>query len=83
MEHIPTDEVALVINNIMAAADTVFFQICTRPDAHGELIGEYLHLTVRNLDWWSKKFKELGYSVRWEEPTPSTAIFVIDKIKEN
>lgn len=83
MEHIPSDEVHLVINNIMAVADTVFFQICILPDAHGELIGEYLHLTVRPAAWWNKKFKELGYSVRWEEATHNTALFVIDKAKEN
>lgn len=61
MEHIPTDQVRDVINNIMACAETVFFQISTVPDIMGAHINQVLHLTVNNHEQWEALFKELGY----------------------
>lgn len=66
MEHIPPSDVEKVITNIMESAKTVFFQICTAKDSMGDLIGQELHLTVENHDWWKTMFRTLGYSVTWE-----------------
>jgi len=65
MEHIPTGDVDAVITNIMASADTVFFQIATTDDDMGELIGAALHMTVKPVDWWLGAFNRLGYAVTW------------------
>lgn len=53
MEHIPTDKVHDVLMAVrMATKNGAFFQINCLPDKMGSLIGEKLHLTVRNPDWW-------------------------------
>lgn len=77
MEHIPPDDVEAVIRNIMASAKMVFFQISTRPDVRGKMIGKTLHLTVRPHKWWRELFKELGFEVHWEIGRKSTACFLV------
>lgn len=67
MEHIPPEDVTKVICNIMNAADKVFFQIGTSYDACGVLIGQELHLTVEDHDWWKELFISLGYLIEWNE----------------
>ena len=54
MEHIPTDHVAEVFAGIAANTEkAAYFRIATRPDKMGpRLLGEPLHLTVRDGDWW-------------------------------
>jgi hypothetical protein len=41
----------------------------------GGLIGEELHLTVENHDWWKAKLEELGCKVLWSEDRGSYALF--------
>ena len=67
MEHIPPDDVETVITNIMSSAKNVFFQICTTIENCGELIGQELHLTVEDHQWWKNKFLSMGYTVSWEK----------------
>lgn len=55
MEHIPTERVDDVLKYISDAAPCVFFQIAMFNDSMGRLIGEPLHLTVENTDWWNEK----------------------------
>jgi 2-polyprenyl-3-methyl-5-hydroxy-6-metoxy-1,4-benzoquinol methylase len=65
MEHIPTDRVNDVLNNIAhATTGGVYFQIATRPDRMGRLIGQTLHLTVRDADWWADRLRRFWPNVR-------------------
>ena len=53
LEHIPTEMVALTLDNIRRVCrHGVFFAICTRPDTTGNTIGQTLHLTVQPWTWW-------------------------------
>jgi SAM-dependent methyltransferase len=65
MEHIPPEEVDVVLQNILNAASHVFFNISTVPDVMGERIGEPLHLTVESYEWWAKKLQKHGAVVHW------------------
>ncbi|QGH72952.1 MAG: protein of unknown function DUF115 [Siphoviridae sp. ctdEk19] len=76
LEHIPPGQVEAVVHNLLNAADTVFFQISTVPDALGELIGQPLHLTVRPADWWAQLFARLGAKVEQFEVQPEAVIFL-------
>lgn len=77
MEHIPPESVEIVIKNITAAAETVFFQISTIPDSCGDLIGEQLHLTVRPHEWWADLFLSLGLRIAWQQKEATVAMFVV------
>lgn len=81
MEHIPTEDVSLVIDNIMRCAPTVFFQISTVPDSMGALIGQSLHLTVRPHAWWRDLFERHGYRIAWEEILPHCSAFLVSKME--
>ena len=60
MEHIPTEKVDAVIQNIMAHCHKCFFNICVTEDHFGKVIEEHLHLTVRPFEWWRDKLQEFG-----------------------
>ena len=77
MEHIPTDDVSAVIDNVMGAAENVFFQISTVADSRGALIGATLHNTVKPHEWWHETFEQLGYCVQWQERGRTDSRFVI------
>lgn len=77
MEHIPPDDVETVIKNIMASADTVFFQISTVATDMGEIIGKTLHLTVKPLDWWHDLFVKLGFTVEMEMDRGAACCFLV------
>jgi hypothetical protein len=79
MEHIAPENVDTVIQNIMAAARTTFFQISTVPDNLGAIIGQQLHLTVRPHQWWKATFERLGYVVEWEREHEVAAMFVVKR----
>ncbi len=79
MEHIPSVDVVKVTQNIMEAAETVFFQISTVHDTMGQLIGEDLHLTVQSHEWWKALFVELGYVVLWDESTDNASLLLITR----
>lgn len=78
MEHIPPDDVPVVIENILAAADNVFFQISTVPDVCGELIDQDLHLTVRPHAWWERTLSRAG-RVTWSHAGPDVSLFIVRK----
>ena len=77
MEHIPTDKAASVVQNIMTASKTVFFQISTIHDVIGGVINQTLHLTVRPHAWWNALFVSLGYIVAWGEESSISSQFLI------
>jgi SAM-dependent methyltransferase len=65
LEHIRTEDLDAVINNIMMTlVHGCFFQVSHVEDRMGALIGQILHLTVKPADWWLDKFCALGYSLR-------------------
>lgn len=79
MEHIPPADVDAVIENIMAAAERVFFQISTTEDHCGALIGQHLHLTVQYAGWWREHFEAAGHSITWSAVDAGTACFVVHR----
>jgi SAM-dependent methyltransferase len=67
MEHIPPEDVLVVLKNVLASAEHVYFQIACVPDELGALIGEPLHLTVQPPAWWFKQLTGLGAVIHWAE----------------
>lgn len=53
MEHIPTEDVHVVLSNIAAAVKSrVYFHIALGPDRDGDEFGVQLHMTQRPPGWW-------------------------------
>jgi hypothetical protein len=77
MEHIPPEYVDRVLQNILQAAQHVFFQISCVEDACGSLIGESLHLTVKPFDWWLQKLQSLDCVVHWSQDQGDVALFYV------
>jgi SAM-dependent methyltransferase len=62
LEHIPTDRVDGVLDNLAAMTTYgAFLQIALWPEAFGRHVGEVLHLTVQPVEWWMEKIAQ-----RWE-----------------
>ena len=74
MEHIPPEDVAAVLRNILASAQSVFFAISTVEDRLGALIGEPLHLTVQPMAWWVEQLKAAGAVVHWSMEVPQACV---------
>jgi SAM-dependent methyltransferase len=77
MEHIPTDKVDRVLDNILKAARHVFFSIATTDDKCGALIGETLHLTVQSYGWWLQKLAEHGAVIHWSQSEEGGCLFYV------
>lgn len=82
MEHIPEEDVNLVINNILRSAKHSFFAICTIPDGYGQMIGERLHLTVQPYEWWLNRFQQFSCVIQWAEKIGSYAFFLVSAWEE-
>lgn len=65
MEHIPPEQIDVVLHNILQAAQHVFFQISCVDDSCGVLIGETLHLSVHPPAWWLAKFNDMKCQVHY------------------
>jgi cyclopropane fatty-acyl-phospholipid synthase-like methyltransferase len=63
LEHIPTDHVDDVLDNLTCMSGYgAFMNIALFHEIHGpRFVGEHLHLTVKPADWWLSKIKQ-----RWE-----------------
>lgn len=59
MEHIPTEMVDAVFENIRERAERAFFQISLDPTSEKKAIkyGGHLHLTVEDEDWWLARLR--------------------------
>jgi hypothetical protein len=79
MEHIPPQDVEGVIRNIMEAAETVFFQISTVPDGFGQLIGQPLHLSVHDHDWWLTLFEDFNLRIVNNIRSQDASIFIVTR----
>ena len=60
MEHIPTEYTMLVVDRILSACETTWFQIALVPDQFGAAIGQPLHLTVKPFYWWLERLRLAG-----------------------
>jgi len=78
MEHIPTEYTMLVIDRILKACRTTWFQIALVPDQFGAEIGKTLHLTVRPFNWWRDHLASIGNVVDARDLC-GTAIFVVNR----
>jgi len=77
MEHIRPHHVDIVIENCLAAAQHVFFQISTVDDKAGVLVGHKLHLSVHPYEWWLKKLKDHKCVIHWSQQTDNTCLFYV------
>lgn len=57
LEHIPTDKVDRVLDNLFENYQQVFMRIFLTEDTCGKEIGETLHLTVKPFEWWDNKIR--------------------------
>jgi len=67
MEHIPPDKVGVVLDNILKAAQHVWFSIAMFDDACGQMIGETLHLSVHPFEWWKEQFAARDCAIKWSK----------------
>lgn len=79
LEHIPREQVEAVIQNILASAETVFFQVSTVPDSFGAVIGQTLHMTVEPHDWWFGAFEKAGAKVCVSKLQGPTSQFIVTR----
>lgn len=78
MEHIPTDRVDAVLRFMRASIRrAVWFCISIRPDGCGVLIGQTLHLTVQDGDWWVRELQRHWREVRVLEHHPGDRIVLV------
>ena len=78
MEHIPEQDVDLVLNNILDAAQSVFFRISTDLDVMGpKYLNTHLHLTVQDYSWWAKKFIEHDCTILHSEDLGGAVDFYV------
>jgi 2-polyprenyl-3-methyl-5-hydroxy-6-metoxy-1,4-benzoquinol methylase len=77
MEHIRPHHVDKVLDNCLASAQHVFFQISTVDDGMGILLGHKLHLSVHDYKWWLNKFNERQCIIHWSKETDDTAMFYV------
>jgi uncharacterized Rossmann fold enzyme len=82
LEHIPTDDVPVVISNIMKCAEKVFFQISTMEDSFGVVLNTHLHLTVKPHSWWKSLIESLGYVIKWDSEHEVTSMFYVENPME-
>ena len=75
MEHIRPEDVDQVLQNILGAAQHVWFNISCTPDHMGALIGEPLHLTVQNYQWWLDKMHQHGMHVHYSRDYGEYCVF--------
>jgi SAM-dependent methyltransferase len=77
MEHIPPDKVGVVLDNILKAAQHVWFSIAMFDDSCGGMIGETLHLSVHPFDWWKEQFEARDCVIHWSQQDNGSAQFYV------
>lgn len=77
MEHIPPERVNDVLRGIaMSVSCATFFNISTVADGFGRVIGEQLHLTIQDRDWWKARLQRYFGGVECVGATDTDAQFV-------
>lgn len=78
MEHIPEEKVDAVLENIKAKnIKGGFFNIATYRDGFGALIGEELHLTVKDAQWWLDKLSKHWRIIMTDTTTLDVKVAVV------
>lgn len=77
MEHIPESDIDKTLDNILHSCQHVFFQIATKEDQFGEVLGHRLHLTVKPFSWWLKKLQDHECVIHWSKETPEDCIIYV------
>ncbi len=77
MEHIPMEKVGAVLAGIARTTKKAFFNIATRDDSLGSLIGKKLHMTVIPASDWLKLMQGYWSSVRMVE-NEGEVIFAVE-----
>lgn len=78
MEHIPPEKVEDVLMWTQARSrHACYYRIATRPDVMGpKLVGEPLHLTIRDADWWKAELLKYWSLVKPLESSRQDAVFL-------
>lgn len=65
MEHIPTERVSQTLRNLrMCTKKAGYLGIALFPDDYGKrILGEPLHLTVKEAEWWIAEIQQAGFQV--------------------
>lgn len=83
MEHIPTEKVLDVLKGISERCNGAFFNIATRDDVLGNLIGRRLHMTIMEAEGWKDLLSKYWDEVSMiENAEDGEAIFIV-KQKES
>ena len=79
MEHIPTEQVDLVLSNILLASKSVFFEISTQHDGFGihPDIDDELHLTVENYHDWAQRLLDQHTFILRSSDKQNSVIFYV------
>ena len=75
LEHIPPKDVKKVLRNIATASRKLYLNISTVPDVMGALVGEPLHLTVKDPWWWQERLEEIGFRTDWSHYDDESVTF--------
>lgn len=78
LEHIPPDDVDMVLANLVEATPRLFLSIGTTHDCCGDLIDQDLHLTVQAHGWWRERLERLG-AIVWEHEGLGQSIFYLER----
>lgn len=58
MEHVPEEKVDEVFKGIAERSPVAFYAIDTGKDNCGKVIGETLHVTIHEAEWWLEKLQQ-------------------------
>ena len=77
MEHIPTERVDEVLDNLRAMTGYgAFMQIALFADGFGARIGQTLHLTVKPAAWWLEKIQK-RWEVKWSATNEDRHVVIL------
>lgn len=78
LEHIAPEDVPVVLRNVTRAGRRAFLSIDCLPDQMGaQLVGERLHLTVENHDWWKAQLEAVDCRIIWSEDREAWCSFYV------
>jgi len=78
MEHIPTEKVNDVLRGISQRTQVAYFNIATRDDSLGSLIGQKLHMTVMPAKYWKSLMEQYWDDIEMRE-SEGECIFIVKK----
>lgn len=78
MEHIPPEKGDAVLKQIAHLTNKAcYFRIATRPDVMGpRLLGEPLHLTIKDAEWWLNRIGENFHEVEVVRQDPRDLVCI-------